>query len=77
MNRLLINMGNKVEILNGAIKMCDQLANGETIHLKGLHSIDITKGRNSKQDMINRKFQLIEERMRLIERIKRMTGLPY
>jgi hypothetical protein len=73
MNRLLVNMKNKVEILNGAIKMCDQLANGESIHLKGFYEFDVSKGKNSKEDMINRKYQLIEERHNLIQRIERMS----
>ena len=77
MNRLLVNMKNKVEILTGAIKMCDQLANGETIHLKGLHEIDVTKGDNTKEDMIKRRNQLIEERHNLNMRIDRMCGVEY
>ena len=72
MNRLLVNMKNKVEILTGAIKMCDQLANGETIHLNGFHKIDVTKGDNTKEDMIQRRNKLIEERHNLNMRIDRM-----
>lgn len=57
MNRLLFNMKNKVEVLNGAIIMCDKLAKGETVHLNGLYKFDVTIGNNSKEDIINRKIK--------------------
>lgn len=74
MNRLLINMENKIDILTGAIKQCDQLLNNETIHLNGLYKMDITKGMVSDADLINRRNSLLEERNKLQIKVERMNG---
>jgi hypothetical protein len=74
MNRLLINMQNKIEVLKGAIKMCDQLINGETIELNGLHKMNVTAKENSHGDIMKRKYELIEEVENLYIRVERMGG---
>jgi hypothetical protein len=46
-NRLLINMKNKVSILDGAIEQCKKLKNNETIELNGLFPMKVTRGQHS------------------------------
>lgn len=72
MNRLLINMKNKIEILHGAIHQCDILENDGTIEINGLHKLTITRGENSKESIIKRRNELLEERQNLINRVCRM-----
>lgn len=72
MNRLLINMKNKIDILHGAIHQCDILANDGKIELNGLHKLTITRGENSKESIIKRRNELVEERQNLINRVCRM-----
>ena len=55
------NYMDEIDIINGAIKQCDQLLNNETIHLKGLYNINMTRGTVSDEYIINIKNQLIEE----------------
>ena len=67
-------MKNKIEVLEGAIKMCDRLDNGETIELNGLHKLNVSAKENSRVDLMNRKSQLIEEVENLYIRVERMGG---
>jgi hypothetical protein len=68
-------MKNKIEVLSGAIKMCDKLANGETIEINGLNKIIISAGENKPSAIIERRNQLIHERQNLSVRVARMQGL--
>ena len=62
-------MRNKVEVINGAIGMCNRLINNETIQLNGLHKLSVTKGNISDSDLRQRIIQLHEERENLYNRI--------
>lgn len=72
MNRLLINMKNKIDILHIAIHQCDILANDGTIELNALDKLTVTRGENSKESIIKRRNELIEEKQNLINRVCRM-----
>jgi hypothetical protein len=74
MNRLLINMKNKIEVLKGAIKMCDRLDKGEVIKLNGLNNLSVSAKENSHVDLMRRKNELIEEVESLYIRVKRMDN---
>jgi hypothetical protein len=74
MNRLLINMKNKVEIINGAIDMIYKLKKGETIRLNGLNTISVSLENNKDFDTNKRLSELFEERENLQVRINRMGG---
>ena len=74
MNRLLINMKNKVDIINGAIDQCKRLMKNETIVLNGLHTLNITRGELTDSDLQNRINELVRERSNLCERIAGMGG---
>lgn len=73
MNRLLNNMKNKVDVINGAIDQCKRLINNETITLKGLHTISINRGQLTDQDLQNRIKELNAEKSNLLIRIDRMS----
>lgn len=72
MNRLLINMKNKIDILNVAIHQCDILVNDGTIELNGLHKLTVTRGENTKDSINKRRNELVEERQNLINRVCRI-----
>ena len=72
MNRLLINMKNKIDTINGAIDMIYRLQKGETIKLKGLHQFNISAKENSHVDFNQRLSELFEERENLQIRVNRM-----
>lgn len=73
MNRLLINMKNKVDIINGAIDQCKRLMNNETIELNGLHKLKVTRGNVSDTDIQNRINELQVEKQGLLIRIDRFN----
>ena len=73
-NRLLINMQNKVEIINGAISMIIRLKKGETIVLNGIHRFEVSMENNKDFDYNKRLSELYEERENLQIRINRMSG---
>lgn len=73
MNRLLINMKNKVDIINGAIDQCKRLINNETIELNGLHKLKITRGNVSDTSLQNRINELQVEKQELLIRIDRFN----
>lgn len=73
MNRLLINMKNKVDIINRAIDQCKRLMNNETIELNGLHKIKITRGNLSDTSIQNRINELQVEKQELLVRIDRFN----
>jgi flagellar motor switch protein FliM len=74
MNRLLINMKNKVDTINGAIDMIYRLKKGETITLNGLNTISVSLENNKDFDTNKRLCELFEERENLQVRINRMGG---
>ena len=74
MNRLLINMKNKVETINGAINMIYRLKKGETITVNGLTSISVSLKNNEDFDANKRLRELFDERENLQVRIDRMGG---
>lgn len=74
MNRLLINMKSKVEVINGAIGMIYKLQKGETIELNGLHKMNIKAKEGSHNDFNERLCELFQERENLQVRINRMGG---
>jgi hypothetical protein len=74
MNRLLINMKNKVDTINGAIDMIYRLKKGETITLNGLNTISVSLENNKDFDTNKRLCELFEERENLQIRINRMGG---
>lgn len=74
MNRLLINMKNKVDVINGAIDQCYKLINNEEIKLNGLWKMTITKGKITDEDLLNRINELQKEKNNLLVRIDRMGG---
>lgn len=65
-------MKNKVHVIDGAIDQCKRLMNNETIILKGLHELHITRGKASDDDLRRRINQLQMEKSNLKERIARM-----
>ncbi len=73
MNRLLINMKNKVDIINGAINQCKRLMNNETIELNGLHKLKVTRGNVSDVSIQNRINELQLEKQELLIRIDRFN----
>lgn len=73
-NRLLINMKNKIETINGAIDMIFRLKKGETIHLNGLFNYNVKMEDNKDFDYNKRLSELYEERENLQIRVNRMTG---
>ena len=74
MNRLLINMKNKVETINRAIDMIFRLKKGEVIQLNGLCSFQISMEGNEDFDFNKRLSELYDERENLQVRINRMGG---
>lgn len=74
MNRLLINMKNKVEIINGAIDVIFRMKKGEVIQINGLHSFQVSMKGNEDFDFNKRLSELYEERENLQVRINRMGG---
>ena len=74
MNRLLINMKNKVETINGAIDMIFRMKKGEVIQLNGLYSFQVSMEGNEDFDFNKRLSELYDERENLQVRIKRMGG---
>lgn len=74
MNRLLINMKNKVSIIDGAIEQCKKLMKNEEIYLNGLHKLTITRGKSTDNDLQNRINELNNERFNLIVRINRIES---
>jgi hypothetical protein len=73
MNRLLINMKNKVDIINGAIDQCKRLMNNETIELNGIHKIKLTRGNVSDVSIQDRINELQVEKQELLIRIDRFN----
>lgn len=71
MNRLLLNMKNKVDVIDGAISHCKKLMNNEPINLNGLHKFTITKGSATNAQLQQRINDLIAERQALIVRLER------
>jgi len=74
MNRLLTNMINKIDVINGAIDQCKRLMNNETIILNGLHTLKISRGKLTDVDLQNRINELQVEKSNLQERVFRMRG---
>ena len=74
MNRLLINMKNKIDIINGAIGQCYKLMNDETIVLNGLQRFEVTRGDKDNAWFKQRIYDLTIEKNDLYERIQRMGG---
>lgn len=74
MNRLLINMKNKVDTINGAIDMIFRLKKGETIQLNGIHTFQVSMENNEDFDFNKRLSELYEERENLQIRINRMDN---
>lgn len=76
MNRLLINMQNKIETINGAISMIYRLQNGETITVgdssPALTTFSVSIKENSNFDCNKRLTELFEERENLQMRVNRM-----
>lgn len=66
-------MQNKIDIISGAIHQCDILQYGGVVHLSGLHSIDITRGKMTDFDLINVRNSLVKERENLQIRVDRIT----
>ena len=78
MNRLLINMRNKIDSLNDAIKMINQLERGETIHLGGLLNRSFGANKDAKpEDFELAREKLRNERTNLENRVYRMCGEHY
>lgn len=73
-NRLKINMQNKVEIIDGAINQCYTLMNGGKIELNGLRKMVITKGNITNEQFLKRINELEIERDNLISRIQRFKN---
>ena len=70
-NRLKVNMQNKIEIINGAIKQCNILKQGGTIKLDGINKINVTRGKITDDDFDERIKQLMLEKINLQERVNR------
>lgn len=73
MNRLLLNMKNKVGVIDGAISHCKKLMNNEPIHLNGLHKFTITKGSATNAQLQQKINDLVAERQALIVRLERFS----
>lgn len=75
-NRLLINMQNKIETINGAIDMIYRLQKGETITVgdssPALTTVSVSMKENSTFDYNKRLIELFEERENLQVRVNRM-----
>lgn len=69
MNRLLINMTNKIEVINGAINMIYELQKGNEIKLSGLHNLTVTSGKVTNDEFNKRLCDLFEEREKLQIRV--------
>ena len=74
LNRLLINMKNKIDTINGAIEMINNLQKGKTIKLNGLYSYSVSAEGNPNFDFEKRLTELFEERERLQIRVDKMGG---
>lgn len=74
MNRLLINMVNKIDTINGGIDMIYRLQKGETIQLNGLHKINLKAEDGSHNHYNEILCELFEERENLQIRVNRMSG---
>ena len=72
MNRLLINMKNKVDNIDDAIGMIYRLKCGETITLNGINTLSISLENNKEFDINKRLSELKKEREKLQVRINRM-----
>ena len=75
MNRLLINMRNKIDSLNDAIDLVNRFERGETIKLGGLLNREIGASKDAKKE----DFELAREKLRaerdnLQNRVYRMCG---
>ena len=78
MNRLLINMRNKIDSLNDAIDLVNRFERGETIKLGGLLNREIGASKYAKKE----DFELAREKLRaerdnLQNRVYRMCGEHY
>jgi len=78
MNRLLINMKNKIDDLNDAIDLVNKFERGETIKLGGLLNREFGTGKDAKKE----DFELAREKLRaerdnLQKRVYRMCGEHY
>ena len=78
MNRLLINMRNKIDSLNDAIDLVNRFERGETIKLGGLLNREIVASKDAKKE----DFELAREKLRaerdnLQNRVYRMCGEHY
>ena len=78
MNRLLINMRNRIDSLNDAIDLVNRFERGETIKLGGLLNREIGASKDAKKE----DFELAREKLRaerdnLQNRVYRMCGEHY
>ena len=74
MNRLLVNMQNKIKIIDGAIDITYRLQKGETIELNGLHKMNVkAKDSMHHNDFNHIIIKLFEERESLQVKVDRMT----
>lgn len=78
MNRLLINMKNKIDSLNDAIDLVNKLERGETIKLGGLINREFGANKDAKKE----DFEVAREKLRverddLQNRVYRMCGGHY
>lgn len=74
MNRLKVNMENKIGIINGAIGQLRRMKNGETIEVNGLHKIKISRGKLTNQQINDRISDLMVESLGLQERCERFKN---
>lgn len=72
-NPLLINMTNKVGVIDGAIDHCKRLMNNESIQLNGLHKLTISRGDITDSYFTSRIDELMLERLDLTKRISFLT----
>ena len=78
MNRLLINMRNKIDSLNDAIDLVNKFERGETIKLGGLLNREFGASKDAKKE----DFELAREKLRaerdnLQKRVLAMCGEHY
>ena len=73
MNRLLINMKNKVDIIDGAIYQCKRLINNESIELNGLHKLTIARGNLTDLQLNEIIYELEDEKQKLCIKIMHMS----
>jgi len=77
MNRLLVNMQNKVRIIDGAIDMIYKLQKGETIkfgeHVEGALKYSITVPLEMRNELNDKLIKLFSEREGLQNRINRFS----